>query len=293
MMNPGLQGALEQVVASTDRGARLSADPVSTVRGWGSLHDTELAGLVASCLALGGASVARDKSREVFRRLGPSLTGALGRGGVEAALDGWIHRFYRGVHVARLLAGARRVQETHGSLGQRFGGLLRQRGSLEGAVEGWVDEIQQAGWGSALDAPSKHLLPVPTRGGSASKRLMLYLRWMVRADDGVDLGLWGEWVSPAALVIPVDVHILRLARNLGLTTERAATWKAARQITAGLARFRPEDPVFYDFALCHAGMLLRCPSRRDDALCDGCGVRSVCIHWRGVASGRGAKRLRG
>lgn len=295
-MNPGLHLALERVEAATDRAARLAADPVSTVRGWKTLHDAELAGLVASCLALGGAGVARDKSREVFRRLGPSLAASADRPVSEliAALDGWVHRFYRGPQLARLLTGARAVQRSRGSLGQRFGELLRAGEALEPALEGWVGEIQRAGWGDEpLDAASKHLLPVPTRGGSSSKRLMLYLRWMVRPDDGVDLGLWSAWVSPAALVIPVDVHILRLSRNLGLTTERAASWRAARQITAELARLRPADPVSFDFALCHLGMLQGCPSRRDERACEGCGVRPVCQHWSGAASGRGAKRLQG
>jgi uncharacterized protein (TIGR02757 family) len=100
---------------------------------------------------------------------------------------------------------------------------------------------------------------------------------MVRPADGIDLGMWR--VSPARLLVPVDVHIHRLARNLGFTRRSSPSWKTTEEITRALARFDAADPVSYDFALCHMGMLQRCPSRRDASLCEGCGVKPVCIHW--------------
>ena len=100
---------------------------------------------------------------------------------------------------------------------------------------------------------------------------------MARPADGVDLGLWD--VSTALLVIPVDTHIHKLGRNLGFTARKNVSWKAAEEITAALRRFDAGDPVKYDFALCHLGMLQRCPSRRDAELCRGCGIKAVCRHW--------------
>jgi uncharacterized protein (TIGR02757 family) len=123
---------------------------------------------------------------------------------------------------------------------------------------------------------AKHILVVP-ENGSAAKRLMLYLRWMVRPADGVDLGLWD--VPASALVIPVDVHVHRLARNLGFTRRSSPSFDVAREITDVLRRFDAADPVKYDFPLCHLGMLQHCPSRRDAVRCEGCGVKQVCIHW--------------
>ncbi len=288
---PGLREALEQVVATTDLGARGQADPVAVARDWSDPLDQELAGLLSSSLALGSAMVARDNAREALRRIGGRPSESLDDvATVERALGSWVHRFYRAPHVARLLVGARAMQRAHGGLGVRFGALWQRHGALEPTLEAWVDEIQAAGWGSEpLDAAARHLLPVPTRGGSASKRLMLFLRWMVRPDDGVDLGLWAGQVPASALVMPVDVHVLRMAQNVGLTTERTASWRAALEITRGLGAFRPGDPVFYDFALCHLGMVGDCASRRDEVRCDGCGVRPVCVHW--APSARGAKRV--
>ena len=123
-----------------------------------------------------------------------------------------------------------------------------------------------------------HSLPDPS-GSSGCKRLLLYLRWMVRPDDGVDLGLWKQ-VSPSVLLIPLDTHIHRIARNLGLTNRSSPSWAAAEEITAALRAIDPVDPVRFDFALCHMGMLQQCPSRRDSELCRGCGVLTVCRHWR-------------
>jgi uncharacterized protein (TIGR02757 family) len=100
---------------------------------------------------------------------------------------------------------------------------------------------------------------------------------MVRPADGVDLGLWS--VPARVLLCPVDTHIHKLAKNLGFTERNDLSWRTTEEITAALARFDADDPVKYDFALCHMGMLQRCPSRRDPVRCEGCGVRPVCIRW--------------
>jgi endonuclease III len=109
---------------------------------------------------------------------------------------------------------------------------------------------------------------------------------MVRPADGVDLGLWS--IDPARLLVPVDVHLHRLGRNLGFTSRPTVTWDTAEDITRALARFDASDPTKYDFALCHMGMLQRCPSRQEPELCSGCGVKPVCVHWERSGSPEGA-----
>jgi uncharacterized protein (TIGR02757 family) len=81
----------------------------------------------------------------------------------------------------------------------------------------------------------------------------MFARWMVRPDDGLDLGLWPE-VSRAKLVMPLDTHTARVARGLGLTARATTDWRAAEEVTEALKRFDPDDPVRFDFALCHASM---------------------------------------
>src|SRR5262249_50781860 len=88
--------------------------------------------------------------------------------------------------------------------------------------------------------------------GSGCKRLNLFLRWMVRR-DALDLGVWRR-VSPARLIVPLDTHVIRVGRCLRLTRYTSPGWPMAREITAGLRRLDPQDPVKYDYALCHLGM---------------------------------------
>ena len=98
----------------------------------------------------------------------------------------------------------------------------------------------------------KHIA-TPARNSSC-KRLLMFLRWMVRHDDnGVDFGLWTR-ISPAQLVIPIDVHVNRVTRSLGLLTRPQTDWKAALELTEALRQFDAADPVRYDFALFGLGV---------------------------------------
>lgn len=123
-----------------------------------------------------------------------------------------------------------------------------------------------------------HLL-ADARGGSACKRLNLWLRWMVRSDR-VDPGPWRSLVrkgpDPSHLLMPLDVHIARLGRCLGMTTRSTPGWSMAEEITSFLARFDSEDPVRYDFALCRLGILEVCPTRRDPGICSRCPIYPWC-----------------
>ena len=89
-------------------------------------------------------------------------------------------------------------------------------------------------------------------GVISSKRLNLFFRWMVRR-DGIDLGLW-EKVSPANLIIPLDTHIGKVAYQLRWISTPSLSWKKAEEITNILKKFDPDDPVRYDFSLCHESM---------------------------------------
>jgi endonuclease III len=108
---------------------------------------------------------------------------------------------------------------------------------------------------------------------------------MIRGPDGVDLGLW-KGVPASALVVPLDTHVHRVGRALGLTARRDASWRTAEELTASLRRIDPTDPVRYDFALCHLGMSGLCPSRRDPARCAACPLRGSCRAGRSSAFSR-------
>jgi uncharacterized protein (TIGR02757 family) len=198
-------------------------------------------------------------------------------------LHGFVHRFNDARDVGLLLWFLGQMLRGHGSVEGFF---------LEGAPAGADDTgpalssftrralaLDCSPWypGGKLppEAGVRYFLPSPEHGSSC-KRLNLFLRWMVRSDDGVDMGVW-RGVAPAQLIIPLDTHVSRIAANIGLTRRRTVDWKMAREVTVRLRRLDPLDPVKYDFALCRLGILEACPRRRDPVKCSGCGLRAICV----------------
>jgi len=278
---PGLRRRLDELLATHDRPAHLAADPVAFVHG-AAPDDRELVGLLSALLAFGNVVVIRASIARALERLGDprgltALAREAPRDEIHRRLAGFVHRVWRGPHLATVVHRAGRMVARDGSLGAAFRSHLAETGDLREALARWADELR----GPGPDRGLAHLVPDP-RAGSPCKRLLLYLRWMVRPADGVDLGLWAPSVPASVLVIPLDTHVHRIARNLGLTARGDASWRTAEEITSVLRRYDRDDPVKYDFALCHLGVSRRCPSRRDDAVCGGCVLRSPCLARRGL-----------
>ena len=90
---------------------------------------------------------------------------------------------------------------------------------------------------------------------SACKRLNMYLRWMVRSNEtSVDFGLWKQ-IKSSQLIIPIDVHVSRVAKKLGILTRTQNDWQAATELTTYLKKLDSKDPVKYDFALFGLGVM--------------------------------------
>ena len=108
---------------------------------------------------------------------------------------------------------------------------------------------------SAIDAICRHFsshnveVIVPKSTQSACKRICMFLRWMVRTDSPVDLGLWADFIDRRSLIIPLDTHVLQQAQRLGLSSGTTSSMSAARKLTSTLAEIFPDDPLKGDFAL--------------------------------------------
>jgi uncharacterized protein (TIGR02757 family) len=111
--------------------------------------------------------------------------------------------------------------------------------------------LSHSKFGGEVSPGVQFMFPDPL-SGSACKRMNLFLRWMVRNDE-LDFGLWSE-VSKSKLVIPVDTHVAKICKEIGLTKQKVVSWKMAEEITTNLRKFDSKDPVKYDFAICHIGM---------------------------------------
>jgi uncharacterized protein (TIGR02757 family) len=235
----------------------LDPDPLQLVRKQGTAADREVVGLVASGLAFGGVAQIKRSIVAVLEVLGPrpaEAVAATGPAELTRRLRGFRHRWLDGRDVACLLGFARQMRASHGSIEAFFAeGLGADDPDVGPALASFSRRaltLDHHGLyrGHRLPARAgvRYFFPSP-EGGSACKRLNLYLRWMAR-HDGVDLGVWHR-PEPRQLVLPLDTHTRAIARRLRFTRYRSAGWAMAVDITRRLRRFDPEDPVKYDFAL--------------------------------------------
>ncbi len=266
------------------------SDPVEFPRRYRAQADVEIAALLASSLAYGRVDLFRPRIEQVLRGMGTSpgdFTASLTPARARKLLGGFVYRFNLGADVGALLFGARAMLRQHGTLEGAFVAQRRADESWPTTLSRFTHALRQRGDSPALRAalgPPRalsHLLPHPV-GTGASKRLNLFLRWLVRGPDAIDLGLWRR-VSPAQLVIPLDTHVARISTWLGLTRRKTIDWKAAEDVTASLRQLDAGDPVRYDFALCHFGMSGACPVRPRAENCRRCPLRSVCLTGRRLA----------
>lgn len=283
-MDP-LHRYLEALYRRTDGRARRDHDPVRYAHRYADPADQEIAALLAVSLAYGRVDLFFPVLDALFAWLdahgGPRRAVA----GFEVArADGLrplVYRWNRGSDFVVLLAALRELLGATGRVEDLFDAEGDLRARLTSAVDTLRTACAEVGRrGGLLDEGPlprglRYLLPSPA-GGSACKRWNLYLRWMVRPPrEQVDLGLWST-IDPADLVMPVDVHVGRLSRFLGLTDRQDASWRTAEAITDRLRGFDPADPVRFDFALAHLGISRACRGHRDDAVCPACPLHGAC-----------------
>ena len=257
------------------------ADPVHLVRRYRDPADQEIAGFCAAALAFGRVASVLSSVEALLAEMTPSPHAFVRR--FDPRRDGRPiralgHRWIDGNDLVALLWVLRHMIDTAGSVEQFF--LRGYRSDVEDISSALDDFCSRA-----RDIPLSHVYAstTPRRGlpyffprpsdGSACKRLNLYLRWMVRRDQ-IDFGIWRH-VDRAKLVVPLDTHVIRVGQCLRLTTYRSPGWPMARQITQSLRRFDPDDPVKYDFSICHLGMQNSCGFNQAQGDRD-CPLRGVC-----------------
>jgi uncharacterized protein (TIGR02757 family) len=232
-------------------------DPLQFLYDYPDVADREIVALVAGSLAYGRVGQILVSVRRVLeamdcqpRRFVTDRTPSQ----MAKALAGFRHRFNTGAEVTALLAGLKKVLRRHGSLEACFmRGLRADDPTVLSGLEALAGELHQATGG-----PWNHLLCDVGKGG-ACKRLHLMLRWLVRSDQ-VDPGGWYH-VSPARLLVPLDVHMHRLAVAMGATARRQADRTAAIEVTRAFAAIAPDDPVRYDFSLTRLGIRTEMPAK--------------------------------
>jgi len=241
---------LEQLYAAYNRSEFVDLDPLATVQHYTAPEDQALVGLIASSLAFGNVKTilaSIDRVLELFPNPHADLLAATPRE-ITRGLAGFRHR-YADEHAMRaLLLGARTMITTHGSLEAGFRAQIASGDEdVQPALARFSAALRDAG-----GLPRNYLLADAAKG-SASKRWYMYLRWMLRK-DAVDPGPWHGAVPAALLIVPIDTHMHRFCRALGLSQRNTADLRTAREVTAAFREICPEDPVRYDFSLTRLGI---------------------------------------
>lgn len=262
----------------------LDNDPLSFCHRYDDPRDQEVAAVIASSFAYGSVTIILRTLETIFTRLGASPRQFVEQFEPQAGLrmfSSFKHRFNDGRDLCALLWAIRQMLEEAGTVQAFFlRGYSETDPDVETSLNNYSATVLAFDYSvlfgtETIPAHSyfPFLFPAPA-SGSACKRLCMMLRWLVRGPDGIDLGLW-DGVSPAQLLIPVDTHICRISRYLGLTSRKSADWRMAREITAGLRAIDPADPVKFDFALAHLGISDGC-NGKDETVCRTCLISRIC-----------------
>ncbi|PVX52541.1 uncharacterized protein (TIGR02757 family) [Balneicella halophila] len=242
-MGSNLKEYLDNKVEKYNRVEFIENDPIVIPHGFSVLQDIEISGFFAAILAWGLRKTIINKCNELMQRMDNSPYDFI-RNSTEQdsrQLLGFKHRTFNDTDLLYTVDFLKRHYAEHNSLESAF--------TLGGTMKTNLEKFHHSFFNTpyAPQRTRKHIA-TPERK-SACKRLNMYMRWMVRHDNkGVDFGLW-KTIKPKDLICPLDVHVGRTARFLGLLERTQDDWKAAMQLTQKLRFFDKNDPVKYDFAL--------------------------------------------
>lgn len=198
----------------------------------------EMMAFIAAALSYGARSQFLPKIQSLLDASGGDVDGWVRSGAfgeiLRAGDNSCFYRLYSKDLMNRFLCACRELLLEYGSLGE-----FVPSGPAIGAIEAFCSYFSARGLA----------VIIPKDTSSSCKRLCMFMRWMVRDNSPVDLGLWAEKIPRTSLIMPMDTHVLTEAGKLGLVQSRTASMAAARRLTAKMAEIFPDDPLKGDFAL--------------------------------------------
>jgi uncharacterized protein (TIGR02757 family) len=229
----------------------IKPDPLQFLYDFEKTADREIAALISSSLAYGRVTQILKSLSLVFNKLLPSpreyLLNSTNKS-IERDFNTFRHRFTGPEEITSFLLSIKNIINEYSTLEQCFKRGIsptRKNDNYISALSFFARELNK------LHGSRSYLIPDP-RGGSACKRLNLFLRWMIRKDR-VDPGCWGG-LDTSMLIIPLDTHMNQICRKLKMTSRAGAGMKTALEITEAFKKINPHDPVKYDFSLTRLGI---------------------------------------
>lgn len=248
--NSNLKDKLDELYSYYNRKKFVHPDPLEFLYNYSDLRDRELVALIASSLAYGRVVQILKSVSTVLEIMSPSpylFLKDISDKELLNSFTGFKHRFTTGEDMSCMLLAAKKMIKTDGSLLNTFiSGYSASDENILPALSSFVWALINESGGQ-----KNSLIPIPDRG-SACKRLILFLRWMIRKDR-VDPGGWSQ-ICPSKLIIPLDTHMHSICTGLKMTSRKQADMRTAIEITNAFKKIMPEDPVKYDFSLTRLGI---------------------------------------
>jgi uncharacterized protein (TIGR02757 family) len=251
MSHHHLKEQLDRLADKYNRPGFIAGDPISIPHRYSKKEDIEISAFLTSVIAWGNRRSIIRSAEKMMDMMDNSPVDFITRdeGPHLKPLSGFVHRTFNGSDLLFFVASLRNIYLYHGGLQSVFVKGFNYHKNIPGALIYFRSVF--------LECPhekrsEKHIPDIMKN--SAAKRLNMFLRWMVRQDDkGVDFGIWKN-IPASSLLIPLDIHTASTARKMGLLTRKQNDMKAVAELTEVLKTLRPEDPVYYDFALFGAGI---------------------------------------
>lgn len=223
----------------------IETDPIRIPHLFSRKEDIEIAGFLAASIAWGQRKSIIADAKRLMMLMDNAPYDFIVQANVKefAALGAFVHRTFQPDDCLFFVESLRHIYRHRGGLQPVFEKGYADTQTVFGALAHFRRIFMET---PHLSRSEKHISNVE-RGASA-KRLNMFLRWMVRGNDGIDFGLWNG-IPASALRIPLDVHTGNVSRALGLLDRKADDWKAVEELTGNLRKFDPDDPIKYDFAL--------------------------------------------
>lgn len=233
---------LDSLVEKNNTEAFIKDDPVQFPHRFNDLRDIEIVSFLVATIAWGNRKMILNNSDKMLGMMGRSpYDYVMSEGWKNLEPDKCVHRTFFNRDLMYYCNGLRAIYQKHNSLEDIFAGSDTWRG-----IQNFREMTAEAN-----GATSKHISNPcceEPKKGSACKRLHMALRWLVRNDGIVDLGVWKR-LKTSDLMIPLDVHVARVSRELGLIDRKSNDRQTVEMLTAKLREFDANDPVKYDFAL--------------------------------------------
>ena len=250
MTQKELKKFLDKKLEQFNHPSFIKDDPISIPHRFTRKQDIEIAGFFAAIFAWGNRRTIINKSAELMTLMDDAPFQFIKehqQTDLKKLLH-FCHRTFNSTDLLYFISFFRHHYQKNKSLEQAF---TRSAGDMESMLTGFNHYFFSLE--HVPDRTRKHI--ASPEKNSSCKRLNMYLRWMVRKDkNGVDFGIW-ENISPAQLICPIDLHVERVAKKLGLLEGKISGWKAAKALTERLAELDPKDPVKYDLAIFGLGVI--------------------------------------